>query len=462
MSEYAIIMTADRSPRIRQSQPNALAEVLFKPAVSWVVDACLKAGLKTLCVATQQDSEQIKAVLPEECSLAVQKEDNLSSALQAAQDFIKEAEGHNVILLDASTPLVDAKLLLSSLKKHLVSRAKLTGIMVDAPKPKDEIPLFPNQKIIKVHKKLKNGEEETSSKKVISEICWFCADFLQKVYKEHFEEGQSKDYTVYTLLSREILGRKSAALYDYDRKSLLLRVIGRKELLKLNETARRQIVDRLLCNGVNFYCRDGIVIGPDVVIGEDTTIAPGTQLKGHVTIGKECSIGPNTIIEDSTVGDHTTIHSSLIESSKVGSGVRIGPNSHLRPNSVLADKVKIGNFVEIKNSTLGEKTSVAHLTYIGDSDFGSRINVGCGVVTVNYNGYRKFRSCVEDDAFIGCNTNLVSPVHVGRGAYVAAGSTITNDVSADSLAIARARQCDKEGWAVSYREKELLEKQKKQ
>ena len=156
-------------------------------------------------------------------------------------------------------------------------------------------------------------------------------------------------------------------------------------------------------------------------------------------------IGPNTIIENSQIGNGCQIHSSFIEKSKVGNGVRIGPNSHLRPNSVLADSVKIGNFVEIKNSTLGEKTSVAHLTYIGDSDFGSHINVGCGVVTVNYNGYRKFRSTVEDNAFIGCNTNLVSPVHVGKGAYIAAGSTITDDVQEEELAIARARQTNKQG-----------------
>ena len=127
---------------------------------------------------------------------------------------------------------------------------------------------------------------------------------------------------------------------------------------------------------------------------------------------------------------------------------------------MLADRVKIGNFVEIKNSTLGQKTSVAHLTYIGDSDFGENINVGCGVVTVNYNGYRKFRSTVGDNAFIGCNTNLVSPVHVGENAYIAAGSTITDDVPAGDLAIARARQVEKAGWVEGYRAKELALKEK--
>lgn len=184
-------------------------------------------------------------------------------------------------------------------------------------------------------------------------------------------------------------------------EKLVLGANDRAGLLKLNEIANKIVVDRLLEDGVNFYCTDGVVISPDAVVGRDTTIAPGTQLRGHVVIGEDCVIGPNTIIENSRIGDGCQIHSSLIEQSQVGSGVRIGPNSHLRPNSVLADRVKIGNFVEIKNSTLGQKTSVAHLTYIGDSDFGENINVGCGVVTVNYNGYRKFRSTVGDNAFIG-------------------------------------------------------------
>lgn len=212
-------------------------------------------------------------------------------------------------------------------------------------------------------------------------------------------------------------------------------------------------------DGVNFYCTDGVVISPDAVVGRDTTLGPGTQLKGHVVIGEDCDIGPSTIIENSTIGNGCQIHSSFVERSVVGSGVRIGPNSHLRPDSVLGDGVKIGNFVEIKNSTLGEKTSVAHLTYIGDSDFGSHINVGCGVVTVNYNGYRKFRSKVGDNAFIGCNTNLVSPVHVGADAYIAAGSTITSDVQSNELAIARARQVNKPDWVEGYRQRELEKKQ---
>ena len=213
------------------------------------------------------------------------------------------------------------------------------------------------------------------------------------------------------------------------------------------------MADRLMDQGVSFTSLDGVLISPRAKVGMDTVIHAGTQLKGNVTIGECCQIGPNTIIEDSTIGDSTNIHSCLIEQSEVGNGVRLGPNSHLRPKSVLKDKVKIGNFVEVKNSTLGEATSVAHLTYIGDSDFGSHVNVGCGVVCVNYNGYTKARCTVGDNAFIGCNTNLVAPVTVKDGAYTAAGSTITDEVPENALAIARCRQVNKEGWVEKHKAK---------
>ena len=158
-------------------------------------------------------------------------------------------------------------------------------------------------------------------------------------------------------------------------------------------------------------------------------------------------IGPNTQITDCEIGDRCIIDSSKLTESRVGAGVRIGPFAQLRPNCVIADAVKIGNFVEVKNSTVGEKTSFAHLTYIGDSDFGARINVGCGVVTVNYDGLHKYRTTVGAHAFIGCNTNLIAPVTVGEGAYVAAATTVTEDVRPDALAIGRVRQRQLAGWA---------------
>ena len=198
--------------------------------------------------------------------------------------------------------------------------------------------------------------------------------------------------------------------------------------------------------GVIFIDLKMAYIDEGVRIGRGTTIYPCAVIEGDVTIGENCVIGQNTRIKDSVIGDNTTIQSSVILESRVGSDTTVGPFAYLRPNSNVGSGCKVGDFVEIKNSTLGDGAKASHLTYIGDSDVGERVNLGCGVVFVNYDGSRKYRSVVEDGAFIGCNSNLVSPVHIGKNAYVAAGSTITKDVPEGALYVARARGKSLEGW----------------
>ncbi len=206
-------------------------------------------------------------------------------------------------------------------------------------------------------------------------------------------------------------------------------------------------------NGVKFLSLDGIVIAPFVKIGKGTRIQPGTQLRGETVIGKNCDIGPNSLIENATVGDGCTVNATQIYQSVLENNVKIGPFCHVRPNSHLCEGVKIGDFVEVKNSVVGKDSHASHLTYIGDSDVGERVNFGCGTVCVNYNGYIKNRCVIGNDAFIGCNTNLVAPVTIGAGGYTAAGSTITDDVPSGALAIARARQVVKPEWANEQRKK---------
>lgn len=214
-----------------------------------------------------------------------------------------------------------------------------------------------------------------------------------------------------------------------------------------------RIIMKHIENGVQFMSLDGIVIAPDVTIGKGTRIQPCTQLRPGVVIGEGCDIGPNSVIENSTIGDRCVINATQIYQSVLDNNVKIGPFCHVRPNSHLCEGVKIGDFVEVKNSTVGKDTHASHLTYIGDSDVGERVNFGCGTVCVNYNGFIKNRCVIGDDAFIGCNTNLVAPVTIGDGGYTAAGSTITDDVPAGALAIARARQVVKPEWANEQRKK---------
>lgn len=221
--------------------------------------------------------------------------------------------------------------------------------------------------------------------------------------------------------------------------------------LQALEEARLAILEKHLENGVRFLGIDGVVIGESVTIGEGTVIEPGVVLLGDTVIGSGCTLTSGSRVEDCTIGSETVINASQCYRSRIGSGVSIGPFSHIRPDSDIADHVHIGDFVEVKNSHIGVGTAVAHLTYVGDSDVGKKVNFGCGTVTTNYDGFKKYRCTIGDESFIGCNTNLVAPVRVGKGSYIAAGATITKDVPEDALAVARVQQENKDGWAARRR-----------
>lgn len=219
--------------------------------------------------------------------------------------------------------------------------------------------------------------------------------------------------------------------------------------IEKKRSERLKIIESHEKNGVVFVDEFTAYIDESVTIGEGTVIGPCVTLSGNTRIGKNCVIGQNSVIKDSDIDDNVDIQSSVITESSVGSGTKVGPFAYMRPDSHVGKDCKVGDFVEIKNSTLGDGTKASHLTYIGDSDVGAGVNLGCGVVFVNYDGTKKYRSVVEDNAFIGCNSNLVSPVRVGEGAYIAAGSTVTEDVNGDSLYIARTKGTEKPGWVSS-------------
>ena len=223
------------------------------------------------------------------------------------------------------------------------------------------------------------------------------------------------------------------------------------ELQRLMPVCREAIIARHAAAGVSVTDSANTYIDPRCRIGEDVTILPGTILRGRTVIGRGCEIGPNTMIRDCVIGKDTTVNASQLNESTVGSHTTVGPFAYVRPKCVIGDKCRVGDFVELKNSVIGNGTKVSHLTYVGDSDVGEKVNFGCGTVTTNYDGHRKFRCTIGDNVFLGCNTNLVAPVTLGDGAYTAAGSTITEDVEADALAIARAKQANKPGWAARFR-----------
>lgn len=216
---------------------------------------------------------------------------------------------------------------------------------------------------------------------------------------------------------------------------------------KEREQKRLEIAIKHLEKGVDFVDINTAYIDEEAVIGSGTLIGPCVTIEGGTVIGKNCKILQNSRIKDSIIEDEVEIQSSVVLESKVGRKTKVGPFAYLRPKSIIGKECKVGDFVEVKNSSFGDGSKASHLTYIGDSDVGRDVNIGCGVVFVNYDGSQKHRSTVGDGAFIGCNTNLVSPVKVEDGAYIAAGSTVTKDVPEDALCVARAKQRNIEDWA---------------
>jgi bifunctional UDP-N-acetylglucosamine pyrophosphorylase/glucosamine-1-phosphate N-acetyltransferase len=223
------------------------------------------------------------------------------------------------------------------------------------------------------------------------------------------------------------------------------------ELQRQELCCRDAIVRRHMAAGVRFLDPGAVYLDPRAVIGRGTVVLPGTILRERTVIGTDCEIGPNTMIRACTIGDRTVVNASQLNESTVGSDTNVGPFAYVRPGCRIGSHIKVGDFVEVKNSTIGDGTKISHLTYVGDSDVGEKVNFGCGTVTTNYDGFKKYRCTIGNGVFLGCNTNLVAPVTVGDGSYTAAGSTITSEVPPDALAIARQRQTNLPGWAAQRR-----------
>lgn len=222
-------------------------------------------------------------------------------------------------------------------------------------------------------------------------------------------------------------------------------------LLEMASMIRRDRMLRLIRQGVEIDDVDNCDVAPTVRIEPGAILRKGAILKGHSLIRSESVIGPWSVVEDSEIGERTAVNASQVYGSKIGADCNIGPYAHIRPESTVARGAKIGNFVEVKNSHIGENTWASHLSYIGDADIGARCNLGCGTVTVNFDRVDKFKTTVGDDAFIGCHSALIAPVTIGNGAYIAAGTTVTDDVPEQALAISRTRQSNKKDWAAKHK-----------
>jgi len=445
--------------RMKSVKPKVLHEVLFKPMIEWVYDAAIKAGIEKICVVTGYNREMVEAQINGRADCVWQSEQlGTGDAAMRAMDFVRTLNDEDdVLILCGDAPLVSSGTISEAYNKaHCGNKNDVTVFTAILSDPTGYGRIINDSKNDDVITDIREEKDATDVERQIKEInggsYWMKVKAFKMLLPTLKNNNGANEYYLTDIIKSANENGMKAGRYLSGDAGELEGANDRAQLLSLNEHARDMLFTKHMLNGVSIIDKSGITIGPDAVIDSDTVILPGTILRGKCVIGTGCVIGPNTLLENAILGDGVTVNSSQIYSSKIGSGTRVGPFSYIRPDCVVGEKVKIGDFVELKNSTLGDGTSVSHLTYIGDSDFGKKINVGCGTVTVNYDGRKKYRTKVGDNAFIGCNTNLVAPVKIGTGAYTAAGSTITVDVPENSLAIARERQTIKTDWMIKTRE----------
>jgi len=345
--------------------------------------------------------------------------------------------------------LLTGKLLKKLYDEHKKAGAKatvLTAIMPDA-SGYGRIIRTKAGAVEKIVEQKDAAPQELLVKEVNSGIyCFECQDLFKALENLNCDNAQGEYYLTDVLEILNKAGEKVWAVTADDYEETL-GINSRVQLAGAEKIIRHRKNIELMNQGVTIMDTASTFIDMNVQIGKDTIIYPFTWLEGETVVGEHCEIGPNSRFTNTKIGSFVTAHFSYGHDCEIEDEVIVGPYVHLRPQTKIMKKVKIGNFVEVKNSIVGEGTKLPHLSYIGDADIGSGVNMGCGTITVNYDGKKKFRTVVGNDAFIGCNSNLVAPVTVGDGAYVGAGSTITKDVPSAALAIARQRQRNIEGWS---------------
>ncbi|KAF1295221.1 UDP-N-acetylglucosamine diphosphorylase/glucosamine-1-phosphate N-acetyltransferase [Enterococcus sp. JM4C] len=448
-TRYAIILAAGKGTRMKSKLYKVLHPVAGKPMVEHIINRVVETQPTEIITIVGHGAEMVKEQLGERSQYALQAEQlGTGHAVLQAEPFLKGKKG-TTLVISGDTPLLTTETLNNLFEYHQGKKASATILTAHAEDPTGYGRILRDH--VGIVKKIVEQKDASIEEARVQEIntgtyCFDNEALFEALSKVGTNNVQGEYYLTDII---EILKNQGQTVAAYQTESFeeSLGVNDRVALANANKSMRERINTMHMMNGVSFIDPASTYIDEGVKIGADTIIEAGVHIKGTTVIGEDCFIGANSQIVDSTIENNVKIYSSSIEESFVKDHADIGPYAHLRPKAEIGEGAHIGNFVEIKNATIGEKTKVGHLTYVGDATLGKEINVGCGVVFVNYDGKKKYRTTVGDHSFIGSAANLVAPLTLADNTAIAAGSTITKDVPEYALGIARARQENKENYA---------------
>jgi len=442
-----LILAAGNGTRMKSSKSKVLHTVLGKTLLGYVIDMAKDAGADEVAVVVGKNADEIKAMTDVPTYLQAEQLGS-GHAVASAAAFLEGDDDANVVVLCGDTPLLTAETIHALMEQHELEKNDATVMTTVLTNPTGYGRIIRDN----VGRFLRNVEQRDANpaEQKIREINTGVYCFRAEALRESLSKLQNNNAQgEYYLTDVPGILRQNGSPVGIRQTDSFEEFLGVNTKLQLSEAAavmQKRINDRHMLNGVIIADPRATYIYPDVEIGADTVILPGCMIENGTRIGAECEIGPQTRLVNMTVGDRVVVQNSVAMDSRIGDDSVVGPFAYIRPHSDIGAHVKVGDFVEVKNAKIGDGTKASHLTYIGDADVGANVNFGCGVVTVNYDGKTKARTAVGDNAFVGCNTNLIAPVSVGKDAYIAAGSTITEDVPAKNLGIARARQVNRGDW----------------
>lgn len=441
----AVILAAGMGTRMKSDIPKPAHKACGKELINWVTDAAKEAGAEKIIAVVAHGKDAVMAASREGVVFAEQT--SMPGTGGAVACALGEVEDGYAVILCGDTPIIRGETIKAAVDATVKGDFDALVITADAKEQYGYGRIVKEDGLVKRIVEEKNcTEEEKKIKEINSGMYVFKSEALFDSVKKIKRNEISGEYyftdTVEILVSE---GKKigSYKISDFDE---IMGVNDKVALSSAEKILRKRINEHLMYSGVIITDPERTYISDSVKIGKDTVVMPGSVLEGETVIGDDCVIGPDTMLKDAVIGNGTEVIKTVGNSCTVGENTHVGPFAYLRPDTNVGDGCRIGDFVELKNSNIGNGTKVSHLTYVGDSDVGERVNFGCGTVTVNYDGSNKYRTKIGNDVFVGCNSNLVAPVTLSDGAYTAAGSTITDDVPEHTLAIARARQVLKSGW----------------